>query len=596
MRKLSFLPAAFLLLLACATEMPPRQEPAAAEGPRLSRLTNGPHLEIFPSFSPDGGSLAFSSDRGGSLEIHVRRLGGRGGERRLTSDGMQNLQPAWSPDGRLIAYHSRRRGGIWIVPAQGGEPRRLTAFGSNPAWSPDGSTLAFQSDPFTELSLFVFPALPPSTLWLVPAAGGEPRQLTQPGAPPGGHGAPSWSPDGRRIVFTAFTLWWGRIWTVSAAGDDLKQVEGPRLPREPVYSPDGRTLYYSGPDPSLGFAVWRIPATGGDPVPVQSAPARDLALSPDGRRLAFSHMDLDGLLWSVPVSPDTGRTTGPATALTTDPKGRESRPTFSPDGKRIAFYKPGPGPNRIELWMMNADGSGRVRLSEEGTYASGQPIWMAGGRQIAFLSRAQGPGAVWKRIDLESRAVETIARPDEAWSWTRPSPDGRRLAIERAGADGTVNTWVLPSLDGEPRQLTHDAEFAGSPVWSRDGALLAVRLRRGSDGQIGVIPAAGGPLAQVTSGVNVISLPGWSPDDRQLVFAAERDGLWNLWWVSRDGGPLHPVTDLPKKLNLYLRYPDWSPAGDRIAYEYGEVLGELWILDLCPGFAAECPAPTPDAG
>jgi Tol biopolymer transport system component len=590
MRKSFFLPAAVLLFFVCTAETPP---PAAS---RLSRLTSAPHLEIFPGFSPDGNRLAFSSDRSGSLEIHVRQFGGRGAERKLTSDGMQNLQPAWSPDGKLIAYHPRRRDGIWIVPAQGGRPRRLTRFGSNPAWSPDGSTLVFQSDPFTELSLFVFPALPPSTLWLVPAAGGEPRQLTERGDPPGGHGAPSWSPDGRRIVFTAFTLSWGKLWTVSAAGDDLKQVEGPRLPREPVYSPDGQTLYYSGPDPALGFMIWRIPVTGGNPVPVQSAPARDLALSPDGQRLAFSHMDLHGFFWSIPVSPDTGKTTGPAIALTTDPKVRQGRPTFSPDGKRIAFYKPNPETNRIELWMMNADGSGRVRLSEEGTFASGQPIWMAGGSQIAFLSRGQGPAAVWKRIDLESRAVETMAKTHEAWTWTRPSPDGRRLAIELADSEGRVNTWVLPSLEGEPRQLTSDAELAGSPVWSRNGELLTVRLRRGSHGQIGVVPVEGGPLKQVTSGVNVVSQPDWSPDDSKLVFAAERDGFWNLWWVSRDGGSLHQVTDLPKKFNLYLRFPDWSPAGDRIAYEYGEVLGEIWMLDLCPGFAAECPAPTPGAG
>ncbi|HWM90652.1 MAG TPA: hypothetical protein VN493_07790 [Thermoanaerobaculia bacterium] len=560
--------------------------PETPDGSRLSRLTSSHHLEVFPSFSPRGDALAFSSDRSGSLEIHVRQLTGRRGERRLTSDGRQNLQPAWSPNGELIAYCSRLRGGIWVIPARGGEPRRLTDFGSNPAWSPDGTTLVFQSDPFTELSLFVFPALPPSTLWLVPAKGGTPRQLTRPGGPSGGHGAPTWSPDGRRIAFTAFTLWGGKLWTVSAAGDDLKLIEGPRLPREPVYSPDGQTLYYSGPDPALGFTVWRIPVTGGKPVPVQSAPARDLALSPDGRRLAFSHMDLDGRLWSIPVSPGTGETAGPATALTTDPKGRESRPTFSPDGRRIAFYQPSPETNRIELWMMNADGTGRVRLSEEGTFASGQPIWMAGGSQIAFLSRAKGPAAVWKRIDLESRAVDTVAQPDEAWTWTRPSPDGRRLAIELADPEGTVNTWVLPSLDGEPRQITSDPEFAGSPIWSRNGDLLAVRLRRGSDGQIGLIPADGGPLEQVTSGLNVVSQPGWSPDDRKLVFAAERDGFWNLWWASRDGGPLHRVTDLPKKFNLYLRFPDWSPAGDRIVYEYGEILGELWMLDLGPGLAA----------
>ncbi|MES1244965.1 MAG: hypothetical protein ABUT39_25375 [Acidobacteriota bacterium] len=590
-----------LTCLACAKEMPgpataarPVETPAEPADSRLARLPGSSPLEVFPSFSPKGDLLAFSSDASGSPEIHVRRLAGDPGERALTSDGQQNIQPTWSPDGKRIAYCSNRRGGIWVVPVRGGRPKRLSDFGSNPAWSPDGSAIVFQSDPFGELSLFAYPALPPSNLWLVPADGGAPRQLTKPGDPPGGHGAPSWSPDGKRIVFASSTLWWGKLWTMSASGGDFQLLDAALRPREPVYSPDGQTLYYSGPDPKLGFTVFSIPVAGGKPTPIQSAPARDLALSPDGKKLAFSHMDLDSLLWAVPISPETARPTGPAKTLTTDPKGRESRPAFSPDGKRIAFIRYNPQ-NLFELSVINNDGSDRVLLTDQGTFAGGQPIWMPGGRQLAFLSRAQGPAATWTRIDIDTREQVTVAKPDPASSWTRLSPDGLGLAFELADKENRVNTWVQSPLDAAPRQITSDPEFAGGPMWSPAGDLLAVRIRRGPENHLGVVPPGGGALKQITSGINVVSQPGWSPDGSRLVFAGSRDGFWNLWWVSRDGGPIHPVTDLPKKFNLYLRYPDWSPAGDRIVYEYGESLGQLWTLDLCPGFSAACEESAPAA-
>ncbi len=133
-----------------------------------------------PSFSPDGAQIAYSSDRLGPFEIFVRQLAPGGREIRITSDGRGNYQPAWSPDGREIAYASRTLPGIWVVPALGGAPRRLTTFGSRPAWSPDGATIAFQSRAIVDIS--APSAAPPSSLWVVPAGGGEPTPLTRPGS------------------------------------------------------------------------------------------------------------------------------------------------------------------------------------------------------------------------------------------------------------------------------------------------------------------------------------------------------------------------------------------------------------------------------
>src|SRR5688500_16894983 len=104
----------------------------------LRRFTTGSHSYSFPSISPDGRTLAYSSDRDGLMEIYTSGLTAGGRETPLTSDGGQNLFADWSPDGQWIAYHSRKKGGIWIIPPGGGEARQVVDFGSQPAWTPDG--------------------------------------------------------------------------------------------------------------------------------------------------------------------------------------------------------------------------------------------------------------------------------------------------------------------------------------------------------------------------------------------------------------------------------------------------------------------------
>lgn len=168
----------------------------------LSQVTASPGLDLYPSFSPDGSSLAYSSDQNGDFEIYVKSLTPGGRDVQLTSDGAENLEPTWSPDGKLIAYHSRKRGAIWVLPALGGSARMVSDFGSAPAWSPDSSKIVFQSAPLSDMGQTAL-AMPPSTLWVVSLKSGALMQLTRAGNPSGGHGSPSWSPDGRRIVFGA---------------------------------------------------------------------------------------------------------------------------------------------------------------------------------------------------------------------------------------------------------------------------------------------------------------------------------------------------------------------------------------------------------
>ena len=167
-----------------------RPNPAVATSPPFIRqITAWPGLACNPAFSPDGESIAYSSDHTGNFEIYVRSLAPGARDIQVTTDGQQNFDPAWSPDGKHIAFYSMKRHGIFVMPASGGLARQLTEFGSRPVWSPDGQWLAFQEVSSPDLA-----AVPmgKSTIWIVSSQEGAPKTslelITQPG-----HTLSSWS-------------------------------------------------------------------------------------------------------------------------------------------------------------------------------------------------------------------------------------------------------------------------------------------------------------------------------------------------------------------------------------------------------------------
>lgn len=116
----------------------------------VSQLTDANGSHQHPSWSPDGESIAYMSDADGDWDIYVMAQDGSN-QRRITNNNALDRFPAWSPDGRYIAFHSDRDGNLelYITTPDGSEQFRLTrnpALDVTPSWSPDSNWLAFQSD------------------------------------------------------------------------------------------------------------------------------------------------------------------------------------------------------------------------------------------------------------------------------------------------------------------------------------------------------------------------------------------------------------------------------------------------------------------
>jgi Tol biopolymer transport system component len=131
----------------------------------------------------------------------------------------------------------------------------------------------------------------------------------------------------------------------------------------------------------------------------------------------------------------------------------------------------------------------------------------------------------------------------------------------------------------EPRALSDASQWAGYPAWSPDARRLAVELKEGSSTHAAVIDVATGVTRQLTNERGQTWVRSWSPDGKRIAAAVFRQGRWNLQWIDAETGAMGAISG-PSAPNVYVRYPEWSPRGDVVVYERGELRGNVWMLRL----------------
>ncbi|MBA3825264.1 MAG: PD40 domain-containing protein, partial [Ktedonobacterales bacterium] len=277
-------------------------------------------------------------------------------QRNITAEDLYRFSivgdPQVSPDGTRIAYVVKTidretnayRTSIWLAPVTGGlgAAQPFTSDGRNPRWSPDGTKLAFVSDRAGPLPTPIGDegagkrdkrlGKGKPQIWVIPVQGGEARQLT---FAEHGAGAPLWSPDGTRVLFTA------------DVGD---------FPEVPEH--DGK------PEPR----VHRV---------------KDIIYRFNGAGYIYQNRTH---LFVIPAE-------GGVAQQLTDGDWNDGDATWSPDGRQIAFASDRHADRwrmmRGEIWLMNADGSNQHALLSEENFNYIEPAWSPDGQQIACFGHAQ---------------------------------------------------------------------------------------------------------------------------------------------------------------------------------------------------------------
>ena len=257
--------------------------------------------------------------------------------------------------------------------------------------------------------------------------------------------------------------------------------------------------------------------------------------------------------------------------LTNNPTG-DGNPSWSPDGKRIVFTSDRDGHfmNRIpttEIYVMDADGRNQQNLTNNLSDDS-SPSWSPDGKRIAFDSNREGRFN-WEIyvIDADGGNLQRITNnpDDDGWpddrypSW---SPDGKRIVFSARREEHVENkfavTYEIYVMDvdgGNQHRLTNNRNNELSPVWSPDGERIAFGSDRKGDWQnfdIYVMDADGGNQHRLTNNRIIDWNPSWSPDSERIAFVSRRDGNGEIHVMDADGGNQQNLTNN--------RHADGSPA------------------------------------
>ncbi len=428
------------------------------------------------------------------------------------------------------------------------------------------------------------------------------------------------SPDGTDIAYAAEDPGGNiDIWLVDVRGGNaIRLTDDPASDRSPTWFPDGSAIaFVSERDGAPG--VWKIPRLGGETPTLLVASADSPAVSPDGKRIAFTRRDTKGSsrIFVAPLAD-----TASAKMITTDQDGlwEHESPAWSPDGRTICYAA------HTDLWIVAADGGAARQLTHDGE-VDFEPAWSADGRWVYFSSMREGTTAIWRvaagggspvRVTMGSgpERQPSLSKDGSRLTYSTYSvnsnlvvramatgkeyelggermevapalaPDGSALAYISDQLKSQPDLWIQPlSGDGAPagssRRLTDLPGSSAHPAYSPDGRWIAFYRVVGGERDIWIIPSTGGTPRRFTDDPKQDIQPAWSPDGRHIAFASDRSGGTQIWMAPvADGKAAGPATKLTTDPLVHYE-PAWSADSSMIAYIGADAAGgrDVWLIE-----------------
>lgn len=545
-------------------------------------LTSYSGVESMPSFSPDGNQVAFQRAEGnGEPHIYIK-LVGPGDPLRLTSGAAGEYGPVWSRDGRQIAFIrgiGQPQISVFVVPSLGGVERKAGEFISSDRppdylrasipsrwidWLPDGKHLVVSADdPDIGHGLF-----------LLSLDTGDRRSITRLSAD-GKINArnPSVSPDGRNIAFCRMSApLTGDLYTVPLSAE-LQAGEPRRLTSNvghcfmPTWTPDGREIVFqSNKDGDIG--LWRV-ALDGSSLPRRlaavGAEVGHPAASQRGQ-LAFMRAFNDSNVWRQELSSRPGTSQAPVSLIAST--AWDSSPHYSPADGRIAIMSRRSG--NWEIWVCGSDGKGCAQLTAMNGPQSGSPRWSPDGKRIAFNSAADGNFNIYV-IDANggpARRLTDNPAGDNLPSW---SADGNWIYFASTRT-GKSEIWKAPADGGAAVQVTR---AGGVTAFEAPNGRVLYYTKENSKGKLWRSAVDGSGESEV---LDAVIADGFVVlEDRLYYLHPEPGGVTGLRCLMLGSGKDSLISVIAKPVTLGLSV---SPDGKQVLYSQVDQQGaDLMLLD-----------------
>lgn len=521
-----------------ARRTPPATPAAAASAMRITRVTASGKV-IAAVISPDGKYVVFVTSDQGEQSLAMRQVAtGQTLELvpRIRNGSFWGM--TFTNDGQSVYYGMKGAeapaGAIYQVSTLGGTPRMVVEnIDSQPAFSPDGKRMVFLRARF--------PTNEESALMVANPDGSDVKALATIRLPerfvPIFFAGASWSPDGTMIAagVTNGDEVKGRIVAIDARTGAIRTLAEKdwNLVGQVAWMPDQKGLaFIAGSPREQRSQVWYLPYPTGEPYPLTNDlfDYRQISLTSDGNSLMTVASDTAADIWLLP---DNGAPKRITAAKLEGAFGVEALA----DG-RILFTSLETGKN--DIWIMNADGSGRTLLTRDPN-ENQWPVLSPRGDFIVYTSITPKAYEVC-RMNLDGSGRRVLTTTAIRGAHVDLSPDGRTIVFEDSKSVPILSRVAVEGGKGEP--LTSVLSYL--PRYSPDGTRIAAYMQERPDSRIllAIFPAAGGAPLQTIDSVPSFNRSAlrWTPDGRALIVNTAPTDRGNLWLIPLDGSAHRKLT------------------------------------------------------
>ncbi|MEM8984496.1 MAG: PDZ domain-containing protein [Pseudomonadota bacterium] len=467
---------------------------ASTNGGAATRLTSHDGLELYPKFSPDGSTIAYSAEYNGTRQVYVIPTAG-GSPRQLTWYNDVGAMPPrggtdyrvldWTRDGNNVLVRANRlpwgprMGRYHLVPVTGGDETPLEIpEGGGGMFSPDGTKVVYTPIDREFRTWKRYRGGRAQDVWIYDLENSTSTQLT---TDPGTDQQPVWVGD--EIFFTSDRDYTLNLYRYTPTGpeavtthEDFDVLWASAGPNAVVYENGGWIYRF---DPATGESRKLSISVGGDrpatmPRVVEAAKFIEYAdLSPAGKRVLVTAR---GELFSAPASD------GPIRNLSRTPSAREVGASWSPDGKQLAYLSDASG--EYELWVRPVGGGDARQVTDDGAIWRFTPVWSPDSTMLMFGDKTQRLNIV-NVANGRVRVVDTSARNDITdYSW---SPDSRFVTYIKNNDLGIGNVWIYALGNSQAVQVTSAMTNEREPVFDPAGRYLYFLSSRDQDLQFSSI-------------------------------------------------------------------------------------------------------------